>query len=233
MPTEKYGAYTSISPAYAAVVKFVKNNKEDQRMIGIPIYIDITSKENKNIKIEYIKNLLNADEVEIIKDKIPFYSKLNWNGAICSLVGATDKVEVCNAKEFNIDKKHMIKWKLTLVRLFNGKKEIIDNATYNENLEEIIEYIVSKIEKEYILYQNLLDQMKEMFKINSTEKLNPEDKEKVILEMFKLLKCNSACANFKFLNESIAFGKKNGRIINDGIIINQSATGLWENYYEF
>ena len=233
MPTEKYGAYTSISPAYAAVVKFVKNNKEDQRTIGIPIYIDITSKENKNIKIEYIKNLLNADEVEIIKDKIPFYSKLNWNGAICSLVGATDKVEVCNAKEFNIDKKHMIKWKLTLVRLFNGKKEIIDNATYNENLEEIIEYIVSKIEKEYILYQNLLDQMKEMFKINSTEKLNPEDKEKVILEMFKLLKCNSACANFKFLNESIAFGKKNGRIINDGIIINQSATGLWENYYEF
>ena len=84
-----------------------------------------------------------------------------------------------------------------------------------------------------ILYQNLLDQMKEMFKINSTEKLNTEDKEKVILEMFKLLKCNSACANFKFLNESIAFGKKNGRIINDGIIINQSATGLWENYYEF
>ena len=233
MPTEKYGAYTSINPAYAAVVKFVKNNKEEQRMIGIPIYIDITSKENKNIKIEYIKNLLNAGEIEIIKDKIPFYSKINWNGAICSLVGATDKVEVCNAKEFNIDKERMKKWKTTLIRLFNKKEEIINDATYNENLEEILKYIVTKIEKEFTLYQNLLDQIKEMFKINSAEKLNVEDKEKAIIEMFKLLKCNSACANLKFLNASSFYGRKEKRIIQHGFIINQSATGLWESYYEF
>ena len=72
-----------------------------------------------------------------------------------------------------------------------------------------------------------------MFKINSAEKLNVEDKEKAIIEMFKLLKCNSACANLKFLNASSFYGRKEKRIIQHGFIINQSATGLWESYYEF
>ena len=233
IPTEQYGSYTRIKPAYAAVVKFTKKNNAEQRLIGIPIYIDILSKKDINVKENYVKSLLNVDEAEIVKDKIPFYSQLNWNGAICSLVGATDKVEVCNAKEFNIDKAHMKKWKTTLLRLFNTKKEIIDDITYNENLEEILKYIVLKIEKEYVLYQNLLDEMKRMFKINQETKLNIEDKEKAIIETFKLLKCNSTCANLKFLNASSAFGKKDKRLIQHGKIINQSTTGLWKSYYEF
>mgnify|MGYP002561606529 FL=1 len=233
MPTEQYGSYTSIKPAYAAVVKFTKKDNLEQRLVGIPIYIDILSKKDINIKKEYLKQVLNADEAEIVKDRIPFYSLINWNGAICSLVGATDKVEVCNAKEFNIDKKHMKKWKTTLMRLFNNKKEIIDDTLYNENLEDILKYIMFKIEKEFVLYQNLLDEMKEIFKINQEEKLNIEDKEKAILEMFKLLKFNSSTANLKFLNSSIAFGKKHNRIINHSIIINQSTTGLWEQTNEF
>ena len=233
MPTEQYGSYTSIKPAYGAVIKFTKKNKQEQRLVGIPIFIDILSKKDNNAKKEYLKNLLNADEIEIIKDKIPFYSLLNWNGAICSLVGATDKVEVCNAKEFNIDKEHMKKWKTSFLRLFNNKKEIIDDETYSNNLEEILEYIVFKIEKEYVLYQNLLEEMRQMFKINQKEELNIEDKEKAILEMFKLLKCNSASANLKSLGESSFFGRKHSRIINHAIIINKSITGLWKKYYEF
>ena len=119
------------------------------------------------------------------------------------------------------------------MRLFNNKKEIIDDTLYNENLEDILKYIMFKIEKEFVLYQNLLDEMKEIFKINQEEKLNIEDKEKAILEMFKLLKFNSSTANLKFLNSSIAFGKKHSRIINHSIIINQSTTGLWEQTNEF
>ena len=44
----------------------------------------------------------------------------------------------------------------------------------------------------------------------------------------KLLKCNSQNANFKFLspNFSSAFGKKNGRTIENCIIYNKSKTGI-------
>lgn len=233
MPTEKYGSYTRIKPAYAAIVKFIKKNNLEQRLVGIPIYVDIAAKKDINVKKEYLKQILNVDEVKIVKDRIPFYSLINWNGAICSLVGATDKVEVCNAKEFNIDKEHMKKWKTTLVRLFNNKKEIIDNTLYNENLEEMLKYIIFKIEKEFLLYQNLLDEMKQIFKINSNEKHSIEGKEKLIKEIFKLIKFNSSCANLKDFDASSFYGKKEKRIIEHGTIVNQSATGLWKNYYEF
>ena len=57
----------------------------------------------------------------------------------------------------------------------------------------------------------------------------------IIVELLKLLKCNSANANFKFLNDkfSTAFGKKNGRIIENVIIKSNSYTGIWSKYNEF
>ena len=65
--------------------------------------------------------------------------------------------------------------------------------------------------------------------------MNIETKEKVLQELFKLLKCNSSCANLKFLNTkaSTFFGKKNGRIISNAIIIKRSPAGLKESQYEF
>ncbi len=230
MPTDQYGTYTSIKPAYAVAVKFLKKGKYEQRLIGIPIYIDITSKKNIEVKLNYIKELLGADEIEIIKDRIPFNTILNWDGAICSLVGATDKVEVCNAKEFKIDKEHMKKWKTALLRLFNSKKDVIEDNQYEEILDDIIKYIIEKIAKEYVLYQNLLKEIKQLFNLES---LSLEEKEKVIVEMFKLLKYNSTCANLKFLKASIAFGKKHGRTIEHATIISQSTTGLWKSEDEF
>ena len=128
---------------------------------------------------------------------------------------------------------HMKKWKTSFLRLFNNKKEIIDDETYSNNLEEILEYIVFKIEKEYVLYQNLLNQIKDLFKLNDSEKLKIDEKEQAIIEMFKLLKCNSACANLKFLKANDRFGRCSQKNISKSIIINQSTTGLWKKYYEF
>ena len=58
-------------------------------------------------RFNYIRKLLNLtqeDTIAILKDKIPFNSLIDWDGQICMLVGATDTVEVCNGKEFQIDK---------------------------------------------------------------------------------------------------------------------------------
>ena len=144
------------------------------------------------------------------------------------MVGATDKVEVCNAKELNIDKTNIQKWKYSLARLLNKQKGLVDDITYEAQLEEIILYIINKVDKEYALYKNLIDEMKEMFGFNKFSILTKEEKEKVIIEMLILLKSNSKTANMKFLNSSysMAFGKKNGRIISNAYIINKSVTGI-------
>lgn len=246
-----YGSYSGKNPSYAALVKYTKKEKEEQKMIGIPIYIDKESKKDTQIKIDYIKDLLKLDKnskIEIIKDKIPFNALLNWEGQICYLVGATDKVEVCNAKEFIIDAKHLNKWKYTLSKLLNNQKfypdalaqklNISENEIekkYSEDLSEIILYIVEKIKKEYKLYENLIPNMEEMFKINNIDDLTVEQKEIIIKQMFNLLKPNSLTANLKQLNSkySMAFGKKHNRIISHMKIINKSVTGIYEVKNEF
>lgn len=237
LPTEMYGSYTSLNPSYAVIVKYISKNKIKQRMIGIPIYIDV--KNNRDELINYIAKLLKINDIssiEIIKDKIPFYSIIDWNGQLCSLVGATSTVEVCNCKEFKISKENQIKWKYTLNRLFNYKvSKNIDDDIYNIQLNEILYYVIEKIVKEYKLYNNLLEELNSYLNENTIDNYDIATKEKTLLELFKLLKFNSTCANLKHLNSkaSIAFGKKNNRVIEHAMIINKSVTGLKERRYEF
>lgn len=251
LDTKQYGAYSGVNPSYAILVKYTKKGKKEQRLIGMPIYIDVQSQYDENLKTKYIKDLLNLtdnDTFEILKNKIPFNALLDWDGQICYLKGATDKVEVCNAKEFIIDSKHLDKWKYTLNHLLKGKniftKSMYEKLNtneyqlkekYNEDLSELIFYIVEKIEKEYKLYNNLLNQMKEMFKIDNIESLTKEEKEIIITQMFKLLNTVSDTANLKALDSkySMAFGKKHSRIISHAKIINKSTTGLYEAVDEF
>lgn len=238
LPTEMYGSYSSLNPAYAIVVKYTKKGKEEQRMIGIPIVIAENSKTNIEVMNNYIKDLLelnSTDKVEIIKNKIPFYSLLNWDNQICYLVGATSKVEVCNAIEFHIDKERMQKWQKTLLRLYHNKAKVIEDVEYSKDLNEIINYIINKIELKYQLYSNLVPDINNMFSTEVLENADINAKEKIIIEMLNLLKANSLTANLKFLNKSysMAFGRKEKRIISNAKIINKSVTGLWENIDEF
>ena len=234
--TALYGSYTSLNPSYAVLIKYTKKGKKEQKLIGIPIYYAV--QKDMNQLDGYIKNLLKLsidDEYEIIKDKIPFYTVINWNGQICSLVGATDKVEVCNAKEFSIEKEKQITWKSALNRLFNGKKFGIDDLAYDNQLTDIIKYVIQKIENEYKLYSNLVPELKSFLSDDSIAILTLEEKEKTLIELFKLLKFNSKYANFKFLGNGLSttFGRKQARIVNNPTLICKSTTGLKESIREY
>lgn len=233
LPTEKYGSYSSVNPSYAVLVEFTKKNKEHTLLVGMPIAIVQKSKGNKHVEIEYLKSLLNLekeDALKIICNKIPFNSLLNWEGQICYLVGASDKVEVINAKEFSFDVESMKKWSVTLDDLFKNKK--IKNENYENELVEIIIYIINKIEKEYNLYLNLVEQIKSLVNYPTLENITLENKETFIKEIFKLLKTNSGTANFKTINSNYSgyFGKKHSRIITNAYIINPSITGVYTNF---
>lgn len=231
MPTELYGSYTSLNPAYAIMVKYTKKNKIIQKLIGIPIYL--TKQNDETIKDNYIRNILNIsmnDSYEFTSKPIPFFSKLNWNGQICYLVGASDTVEVCNAQEFNYDKEFFKYHKLALQKLFNNKNLEINDNIYSNMLDEIIKYIVDKIEKQYKLFGNLIFELKIMINYDNIESNSVENKENIIKQLTKLLNCKSDNANFKFLNNkfSSAFGKKNGRTIEKFSLINLSVSGIYQ-----
>ena len=170
------------------------------------------------------------DSYEFTSKPIPFFSKLNWNGQICYLVGASDTVEVCNAEEFNYDKEFFKYHKLALQKLFNNKNLEINDNIYSNMLDEIIKYIVDKIERQYKLFENLIFELKMMINYDNIESNNVENKENIIKQLTKLLNCKSDNANFKFLNNkfSSAFGKKNGRTIEKFRLINLSVSGIYQ-----
>lgn len=235
MPTEKYGSYTSLNPAYAVLLKYEKKKKYKQKLVGMPIYLVNATKDKQS---NYFRKLLKLDKdsyCEIISKRLPFYSLLNWNNQICYLVGASDKVEVCNAKEFHYGSDFYKTHKHILNKVFNNKKTEIDEVVYDNGLEDIIKYIVNKIEDEYILFENLISDLKNIVNYDDMSRLSLEEKEKIIIELTKLLNCKSDNANFKFLNSSYssAFGKKNDRIIEKTSVISLSITGIKENDYEF
>jgi CRISPR-associated endonuclease Csn1 len=234
MPTELYGAYTSLNPAYAVLIKINKKGKISQKLVGFPIYLINKSEDTINNYYKKLLNLSDTDSFEFDKKHIPFYSIINWNNQICSLVGASDYVEVCNSIEFNFDKSFMMKHKYAIKKLYD-KKYDIETYDYEHSLDEIITYIIDKMENKYQLYNNLINDLKMMVHYNNYEGFDIESKENIIKELFNLLKFNSTTANFKFLNQkySSAFGRKKCRTIEHAIIISKSVTGIRESRYEF
>ena len=234
MSTKLYGSYTSLNPAYALIAKINKNGHEIQKLVGFPILL---TNEKKEVVDSYYRNLLKLSEkdtLELHEKRIPFYSIINWNGQMCSLVGASDKVEVCNSIEFKFNKEFMKTHKYALKKLYDNNYKI-EVENYENKLNEIITYIIDKIENEYKLYNNLVDDLKTMIHYRNYEQFAIEEKENIIKQLLNLLKFNSTNANFKFLNNkySSAFGKKHSRIIEHAIIISKSVTGIREKKYEF
>ena len=233
MPTELYGSYTSINPSYAVVLKYTSKNKLKQKMVGFPIYLENTT---SAVKEEYFKKLLKlkpSDKIEILDKKIPFYSLLNWDNQLCYLIGASDKVEVCNAIEFKYRKDFMRNNKYVLNKIFNGKdSDKIDD--YSLSLDSVINYIIDSMKNDYKLFTNLIIDLKNMTNNGDYSIFSIEQKEKIIKELTKLLNIKSDNANFKFLNDkySSAFGKKNDRIIEICNIVCESPAGLRKKNYE-
>ena len=80
------------------------------------------------------------DTIQFDNKKIPFYSLINWDNQLCYLVGASDYVEVCNAKEFKYNKAFMKKYRYALNKIFNNKdSEKIGD--YSTSLDFILDYI--------------------------------------------------------------------------------------------
>lgn len=234
LPTKLYGSYTSLNPAYAVMVTYLNKGKETKKIVGMPIYILTTSKKDEMKTTDYLVNLLKLkDNKDILKisSPIPFYSLIEWECGQFYLVGATERgAEIINAKQFKFEKQFLTTHKETLNKLFNNKKSSVDENVYLRQLDEIIVYLIDKIEREYICFKTLNDRLKDWVKLLDN---NLKNKEQFIIEILKTLKCSSIHGNFKFINQTSEFGRKKDKSISSCKIYNNSYTGIWSKYNEF
>ena len=188
---------------------------------------------NIEVKNDFIKKHLKLKENEsftILKDRIPFNTLLKYKNHNVRIKGysvAKANCEICNDIQFKVKKEMMNKWKIDLNSIYSKNVKI--DEINEDNLNEIITYIINKINEQYYLYIKISDKLIDLLKDNI---LSKEDKIQLIKELLKMIHANSANANLKFLNTKgldDRVGRLAGINITTGTIIYQSPAGLKEN----
>ena len=228
MPTEIYGGYLNIETAYLTFVKYGKKTK----LIGIPISI-ANSKENE-IKLNFLKehlNLTSLDDIEILKDNIPFNTKIIHNGQEVYINGysvACKGCELSNAHQFKIKKNLMKKWKNMLNKVYKNNYDDIAIIDF-DNAISFIDYLF-QCKNEYPLF------LKEIAKIQDNINLSEcsfEQLANIIKQLLMIYHCNSKNGNLKEFGLSERIGRLSGARINDGKFIFNSITGLKEKILNY
>lgn len=229
MPVDLYGGYSNMETSYLCLVKYNNKNK----LIGIPMTIAVKSEKDKIVKVNFIKEHLNLkgnEDITILKDNIPYEIELvykNQNVYVKGYSVSHKNCELSNARELKIRKEYMIKWNKALAYILNNDKSYEIEAIKYSN--DIIKYLLS-LENEYPLFAKEIIKIREKLNLSV---LTLQDKQKIIIELFKLFHCNSVNANLSTYNLGDRIGRLSGNNITSGVIINKSSTGIKESYYEF
>lgn len=234
MPTEIYGGYNNVDCAYLTFVAY-KNKK---KLIGIPIEIATKEKNDKVIKIKFINNHLGVEEFEILKDKIPFESLINFDGQNVYIKGYSimnKNCEVSNAHQLRIDKNNLKKWKHILNKVLNKVEipkinsiPVIDDEKIIPETINIVKYLYSKKE-EYPLFKQAITNIEDSINLND---LDFEQLSKLVIELLNIYQCNSTNGNLKEFGLSDRIGRLSGKNIKNGTLIFKSTTGIKKDEYE-
>lgn len=232
MPTNMYGGYLNVETSYLALIEYGKKKK----LIGIPQEIAIKSKQDTQIKYNFIKEHLKTDNIKILKDYIPFESLINYRGQDIYVKGYSISNKVCevsNALQLKISKEKIMEWKYVFNKILN-KNNISNNNENNLNKEidimkEIIKYLYEQ-KSMYPLFENEIKKIEEKLDLN---KMNYDELSKIIIETLKIYHCNSANGNLKDFGLGDRIGRLSGNNITNGELTSKSITGIKESKYEF
>lgn len=229
MLTEMYGGYKYVETAYLTLVKY----KNKIKLIGIPLQISSSSKYDELIKLNFIKQHLNLDSIknfEILKDKIPFETLINYRGHNVYIRGYSiknRKCELSNAYQLKIPKDKLKKWKYTLNYVINnvqipknGDNPILTNQEIFEQEVEILNYLYSCKEK-FPLFISSISKIEERICFDD---ITLENLSRVILEILKIY--HSVNGNLKVFGLSDRIGRLSGFNITTGNIRFDSITSI-------
>lgn len=230
LPTELYGGYSNVETSYLVLIEY--NNK--RKIIGIPIEIANKSKNNFDIKLNYIKEHLCLNDIlefKILKDFIPFESLIYYKGQKTYIKGysiSKKNCELSNANQLKIKKDMMKKIKGTLNKVYKKKCDDV-NEEDNINANKFINHLYN-CKKDYPLFEKEVSKIQNNINI---EKCSFDELKIIVQQLLIIYHCNSKKGNLSSFGLSDRIGRLSGNNIGSGCLNFKSLTGLKENKYEF
>lgn len=234
LPTNLYGGYTSVNPAYFVIVKYIKNKKLEYKFDAIPTMIAINDDNNhktvSDVVLNYLKNKydngkIKLDSIKVVK-KIYKYQLIEYEGQHCYISG---KMELNNATELYVNPKYekllyLIENRDKSHNMAQLKK---DEEKYNNLIKEFLIYYAGIVEKNCKLYDYIA---KNMLKIANEDygKYTYDDKLNYIWELLKALSPSATLGKLGNYGETNFAGKLKKTIFPQEVDwIDNSCTGLY------
>ncbi len=216
LPTEKYGGFNSIKPAYIAAITYSTGKGRKGMLVNVPVLIAGKAASDTAALADYFEKALGLGDVRIIRKKILLNQKINYKGSDLLL---RSRREARNAKVLYLPKEQVI--------LLNKiSKHISLSEVEISQLDELLTLILDKINNLYPVYSGIRKRI-----LQSSVKLTnliQDEKEKIIFEFLKLTQLHGQPIQLKTIGVD-----SDGRIqlsfdIKDIIFIDQSVTGFYE-----
>lgn len=221
MPTEIYGGYSSVKPAYYAIIEHTQRGKKKYSFTSVPVIVDCAKSVDEYIAENFGKD---ARVVRFVYK----YQLIKYKGQLCYITGT---MELNNAQQLTVNKKYE---KLLWLIDQNKKDEIVNNfEDYSDIIKEFIPYYMAKLKKFY----PIVEKFSEVLDWILNEKLNTMPEEEQIELIKKMLTLTSAGpGQIKMQTKSgkeAPFGRLSFNIYPDEVEwINRSITGLCENSHK-
>lgn len=231
MPVDKYGGYSGENKAYFTIYSYIdEKNRQQIEMTGIPVKISYDIKSKKITLKKYIESkLTKATEIKIIKPKILKYQEyLDENNNPMLLLSDT---------EIRTNKQLVILPEINkLIYIINKEKLSEDEkADVERKMDNLYNYLLEKIEKEYKAYMSSYEKLNSKEIRNKFQKLDFYEKVIAINGIIEIM--NKGSANLKVLGLSESLGRKKNQTfkydrITNMTFIDKSITGMHERRYK-
>ena len=222
LPTEKYGGYNSINPAYIAAFTYQKGKKRIGALANVPVYLAKAIEDDPAVLTEYLAQ--EYMDVQIICPKIMLNQLIEYEGSLLLLRSCS---EARNGCQLFLDARQTEQ--LATVLRFSDPNFL--QARVPE-MADLIHCLLQKLRDFYPIYQGIAERFgNAMGKISE---LDPIEKRKFLLELIKVFQVNGQFGMFKAALPTLGLSNNQGRITNKPfdpariILIHQSITGLRE-----
>lgn len=230
MPTELYGGYTSLNPAYFAIVEKDKKSKKGGRELVfamIPVIVQTADKVDEYVHKEYGENA-------VVRRIVRKYQTLYYNGQLCYIAGES---ELQNAVEMFVNAKFERLLYLAEQRkktLASGKNAARWDAVYdadkakNDSLfEELLIHFAGKIDRFCPMYGGFAQRLR-IIADEQASTMSTEEKLKLLADIMIVTQSGPGRIELDKKYGGGSFGRlKDKTVYPDKVIwVDLSLTGL-------
>jgi hypothetical protein len=236
--TSKYGGYDSATTGYFMLVKsYDKKGNAQLSLETMPLYVSKIIGDDVSKKKQYCAEKLGLVNCEILLDNIKRNTLFCIDGSYVYVRGRTGKQLVwCNANELFLDENYCIILK-RITKYVSALKELRKELQPSEDItsaDDLLLYdeLINKLDSKLYSGLSIKGQVKFLRdKRNLFASLTIKEQCLLIIEVLKLMQCNSSASDFTLLCGGSQVGKIfTSKIITDKDIkiITQSPTGYYK-----